>query len=145
MHTDPTIPDRENDPGSSESGIAQGLRFSQRGRRRAQGRSQSVQHQIDFDGINRAALAALPGLLARWLPGGRRQGGEYVAVNPRRPDARPGSFKINLRTGRWGDFAIEARGGDPVSLAAYLFDMRQGQAAREIARTLGLSQEGTRS
>ena len=46
------------------------------------------------------------------------EGHEYVARNPTRADRRPGSFKINLRTGRWADFATGDKGGDPVSLAA---------------------------
>ena len=39
-------------------------------------------HKIDFKEINEAALIALPTLLARWLPGGKRIGKEYVALNP---------------------------------------------------------------
>ena len=98
--------------------------------------------RVDFARINAAALAALPALLARWLPRGRTDGREYVALNPRRHDRKPGSFKINLRTGRWADFAIGVKGGDPVSLAAYLFGLGQGEAARELARTLGLDERG---
>lgn len=56
---------------------------------------------IDFDEVNRAARAILPTLCQRLLPDGRREGAEWVARNPRRDDRRPGSFKINLRTGRW--------------------------------------------
>jgi hypothetical protein len=62
----------------------------------------------------------LPRLLERWLPGGRIEGAEYVARNPKRHDQRPGSFKVNLATGRWADFATGDKGGDPISLAAYL-------------------------
>ncbi len=62
--------------------------------------------QIDFGAINRAALAALPAILARLLPGGKTVAGEYVALNPTRVDRRAGSFKINLRSGRWADFAV---------------------------------------
>ena len=91
---------------------------------------------VDFEAVNRAALARLPLLLGRWLPGGQRQGPEYVARNPTRPDRRPGSFKINLTTGRWADFASGDKGGDPVSLAAYLFGLRQGEAARRLAAML---------
>ena len=40
----------------------------------------------DFRAINKAALRALPDLLARWLPDGKRIGHEYVALNPRRHD-----------------------------------------------------------
>lgn len=93
---------------------------------------------LDFEAVNRAALASLPALLARWLPEGRVQGGEYVARNPRRDDRRPGSFKVNLQSGRWADFASGDRGGDPVSLAAYLAGIGQAEAARELAQALGV-------
>lgn len=100
--------------------------------------SDGMSGQIDFARINDAALAALPALLARWLPDGRREGHEYVARNPCRADRRPGSFRINLNTGRWGDFATDARGGDVVSLAAYLASIRQSEAARNLADMLGI-------
>jgi hypothetical protein len=93
---------------------------------------------IDFEAINRAALARLPDLCAQWLPDGRRRAHEYVALNPMRDDRRPGSFRINLRTGRWADFATAARGGDPVSLAAYLSGLRQAAAARHLASMLAV-------
>jgi hypothetical protein len=96
--------------------------------------------RIDFAGINRAALSALPGLLARWLPGGRRHGREYITRNPTRSDRRAGSFAINVTTGRWADFATGDRGGDVVSLAAYLFGLQQGEAARRLAEMLGVKE-----
>lgn len=97
------------------------------------------QHRrIDFDAINTAALNDLPALLARWLPGGRIDGDEWVALNPRRADRRLGSFKINLRTGRWADFATADGGGDVVSLAAYLAGCGQAEAARRLAAMLGI-------
>jgi hypothetical protein len=92
---------------------------------------------VDFDWVNRAALTVLPALLARWLPDGRWQGAEYVARNPKRADRRPGSFKIN-RNGRWANWAVDAKGGDVVSLAAYLAGLSQLEAARELARALGI-------
>ena len=94
--------------------------------------------RIDFRTINLAALDDLPAILARWLPRGRIDGDEYVALNPRRADRRLGSFKINLRTGRWADFATNDSGGDPVSLAAYLAGCGQAEAARRLAAMLGL-------
>lgn len=97
---------------------------------------------LDFDGINRAALSHLPEILARWLPDGRLEGAEYVARNPTRADRRPGSFKINLRTGQWADFATNDQGGDPVSLAAYLAGCGQAEAARDLAAMLGLDADG---
>ena len=103
----------------------------------AHGRS----HRIDFARVNAAARSALPALVRRWLPNGRQQGREYVVLNPNRADRRPGSFSINLRTGRWSDFATGDRGGDPVSLAAYLFNLSQADAARRLA----LATSGRRS
>lgn len=93
---------------------------------------------INFEAINRAALAALPAILRRLLPDGRIIGGEWVARNPTRTDRRPGSFKINLRTGRWADFATGDCGGDPVSLYAYVERCRQSDAALWLAQMLGM-------
>ena len=68
---------------------------------------------VDFGAINAAALACLSTLVERWLPDGKRVGREWLALNPRRVDRRPGSFKVNLVTGKWADFALDdARGGD---------------------------------
>ena len=96
--------------------------------------------RMDFARINAAALAVLPSLLHRWAPGGRRQGREYVALNPTRDDRRLGSFRINLVTGAWADFATADAGGDPISLAAYLFNISQIEAARRLAAMLGLQE-----
>src|SRR3954471_3653286 len=82
----------------------------------------------DYERIKHAALARLPEILARWLPHGRREGLEWGARNPTRPDRRPGSFKVNLRTGAWSDFATGDRGGDVISLAAHLGGWRQSEA-----------------
>jgi len=98
---------------------------------------------VDFARVNAAALSALPSLLSRWLPDGRARGREYVALNPRRADRHAGSFKINLRSGRWADFATGDKGGDVVSLAAYLHGLSQVEAARRVAAMLGIA-EGTR-
>ena len=98
-------------------------------------------HRIDFAAINRAALGALPALVSRWLPDGRVEGAEYVARNPTRTDRRSGSFKVNLRTGKWADFATGDAGGDVVSLAAYLAGTRQIEAARNLADMLGVPHE----
>lgn len=76
-------------------------------------------------------------LIPRWLPDGRREGDEWVSLNPTRADGRPGSFKVNLATGLWSDFATGDAGGDLVSLAAYLFRLKQSAAALNIAEMLG--------
>ena len=93
---------------------------------------------IDFSRINRSALSALPSLLARWLPGGKRYGHEYVVRNPRRADGHPGSFSINIATGRWADFATGDRGRDVISLAAFFAGVSQYEAAEKLAGMLGM-------
>jgi hypothetical protein len=52
-----------------------------------------------------------------------------------------GSFKINLRTGQWADFATGDKGGDVISLAAYLHGLTQAAAAGKISEMLGLTTE----
>ncbi len=101
-----------------------------------------MMHPIDFKAINAAALRVARSLLPTLLPGGKFQGDEYVALNPTRNDQRLGSFKINSRTGKWGDFAEEdesSSGGDLISLVAYLRGCSQVEAARELASMVGIS------
>ena len=93
---------------------------------------------LDFAAINQAALAAFPAVLNRLLPRGKAVGRELVALNPRRPDRNLGSFKVNRFNGKWCDFATGDKGGDPVSLLAYLADVSQGEAARLLAQMLGI-------
>jgi hypothetical protein len=95
--------------------------------------------EIDFASVAQMSLAHADVLLRRWLPDGRRRGNEWVALNPTRADTCAGSFRINVLTGRWADFAIGASGGDLISLAAYLFSIGQAEAARRIADMLGVS------
>jgi hypothetical protein len=94
--------------------------------------------RIAFRWIADTALLYSDVLVRRWLPDGGREGPEWVAINPTRADGRKGSFKINLITGRWGDFATGAAGGDLVSLAAYLFRLKQAEAALKVAQALGI-------
>ena len=97
---------------------------------------------IDFRRIAEEATAKAEPILRRWLPDGRREAGEWVARNPKRADRRRGSFKVNLRTGKWGDFASGDKGGDIIALGAFLFDLAQAQAAVRVAEMLGISPYG---
>lgn len=81
-----------------------------------------------FDDARRIAF----GQVRAWLPDGRQQGDEWIALNPTRDDKKPGSFSVNLQTGAWSDFAYDdARGNDLVSLYAYLNHDHLSQLASE--------------
>jgi hypothetical protein len=99
-----------------------------------------VRFRVDiFQAVNDVASTRITSLCHAWLPGGRMQGTEYVVLNPVRNDNCPGSFRINTATGKWADFAVpDARGGDMISLRAYLDGTSQIVAARTLAAELGV-------
>ena len=91
----------------------------------------------DYAAINAAALARLPDVLARLLPGGRVVRGEYECADLR--GGKGTSLRVNMKTGRWADFAVAGtKGGDPVSLAAALTSLPAAEAAHALARMLGM-------
>jgi len=92
---------------------------------------------VDFAALKMRCISNFPSLLASWLPDGKRLGREWVAKNPTRQDRRAGSFKINMETGRWADFATGDSGGDVISLYAYLNGLKQIDAARALRDLLG--------
>ena len=95
---------------------------------------------VDFQSIAQRALDNSDLLIAEWLPTGKRQGREWVACNPNRQDKNPGSFKVNLDSGQWGDFAADGvKGGDLISLYAFLNRTNQTEAARSIADRFGIA------
>lgn len=94
--------------------------------------------RIDFGRVNAAALARAVAVVRGLLPEGRMEGHEYVARNPLRPDRRLGSFKVNISTGRWADFATGDGGGDLVSLAAFVSGLPQREAAIRLAESMGV-------
>jgi hypothetical protein len=94
--------------------------------------------KIAFHRVADAARRNAEPIVRRWLHTGHREGREWIAINPTRGDSRPGSFKVNLTTGMWSDFATDHRGGDLISLAAYLFHLKQADAALRVADMLCL-------
>ena len=93
---------------------------------------------IDFSRIAEAALAAADSLVPQWLPAGRKNGHEWLCGDLH---GSPGeSTSINLRTGRWADFAGDAKGGDLISLYAAIHQIEQLQAARDLGKLLGIEE-----
>jgi hypothetical protein len=95
------------------------------------------QSTIDFDRLKSKMMPHILALLSRLLPGGRIVGHEYVVKNPKRHDKTAGSFRINTHNGKWSDFAINKCGKDIISLWAYIKDIRQIEAARELLVIVG--------
>jgi hypothetical protein len=93
---------------------------------------------VDFERVNRAALRNSLAVVSALLPDGAKSGQEWTARNPMRPDHRPGSFRVNLVSGRWSDFATGDKGGDLCSLAAYVGSLSQREAAIRLAESLGV-------
>ncbi|WP_319557924.1 VapE domain-containing protein [Thiomicrorhabdus sp.] len=79
------------------------------------------------------------GFVMQWLPGGKVDGHEYKALNPNRSDSRIGSFSVNLNTGAWADFATGDKGGDLISLYAFVFCNGDNSAAvKQLAKDLNI-------
>jgi len=96
-------------------------------------------NSINFQYISMVALKNAIPILERLLPDGKIIGNHWVVRNPKRADRNAGSFKINIRTGIWKDFADDrAKGGDLIALYAYLYDLTQPEAAKDIASMLNI-------
>ncbi len=87
-----------------------------------------------LNNLAKRILANWEAVLLPLLPDGEVQGVELVARNPRREDKSPGSFRLNLESGAWADFALEGvRGADALGFLAYVTDTTPAEA-----RTLAL-------
>jgi hypothetical protein len=94
--------------------------------------------------VDGAALPRLRDLVQRWAPGGRFESDEYIVLNPRRTDKTPGSFKINVVTGAWADFATGDKGHGAISLYAFLFGISRTEATSALGAELGVFRRRTK-
>ena len=91
-----------------------------------------------FEDINRAALAVLPSILERWLPGGRRHGREYVARNPTRTTGGQVRSRSTSSPAGGPTSPPATAAATRVSWRRYLFGLSQAEAARRLAEMLGV-------
>jgi len=94
-------------------------------------------NKINFTQVKNFLKGHEEAILKHLLPTGKIAGSEYIALNPTRNDKNLGSFRINTRTGRWADFATGDKGGDIISLYAYVKGINQRTAAKELLRLVG--------
>ena len=95
--------------------------------------------KLPFDEVNR--ICREQHIHKQWIPGGKNTGKDYVVCNPTRDDRNPGSFRVS-QDGKWVDHATDDRGGDHVSLYAYINRLEQGEACKELAGSLGIPING---
>lgn len=93
---------------------------------------------INYPALANALLAMAETLVPMWLPGGKfnQGGGEYVCASL--SGGKGSSCSVNLKTGRWGDFAGEEKGNDLIGLYAAIHGLTMARAAVELARDMGL-------
>ena len=91
---------------------------------------------IQFAALADALLSRAETLVPAWLPGGRRNGHEYVCGSLQ--GGSGSSLSVNMTTGQWADFASDERGGDLVGLYAACHGLTMGKAALTVARDEGL-------
>jgi putative DNA primase/helicase len=99
----------------------------------------------DFQRIKEAYRQNPLCILRQLIPNGKVEGSDYVAKNPRRNDRRSGSFRIDITTGRFNDFATGDRGGDIIDLAAFIYNCNPAAAADKLSRLLFSSLAGDKS
>lgn len=96
--------------------------------------------RLDFRLIAARALDRIEAVCAHWLPAGKRSGHEWEIGD--RHGAAGRSLKIHLsgtKAGQWADFATGDKGGDLVSLVAFVDACPQADAARRLAEFLGVA------
>lgn len=88
--------------------------------------------ELDFGEIAATLLNRARELLPAWFPAGVMRGNEFMVGDL---GGSPGkSLKINVRTGKWSDFAGDAKGGDLLSLFAAMHGLKQGEAAERLVK-----------
>ncbi len=92
--------------------------------------------ELPFKELAAALLARAGEYVISWCPGGKIVGREYMCGSIHGGEGN--SFRVNLDTGMWADFASTERGGDLISLYAALNGISNGKAFRELQGDAGV-------
>ena len=100
-----------------------------------------MRQKIDFEALNEEALPDALEIIEHFVPDLeiKVEGNELVMLNPRRVDWEFGSFKFNLESGLWADFAEiddTAKGRGLISLLMYLLKKRPMEVAQLVQEWL---------
>lgn len=85
---------------------------------------------IDFKRIADDLLSRSHELVPSWLPGGKIMGHEYCCASLK--GGKGDSFKVNLNTGKWAEFASGTGGIDLLALYAAIHGVKNSEAARML-------------
>lgn len=85
---------------------------------------------VAFETLAQQLLSQSVELCSKWLPAGRLVGREWCVGNLQNEKGQ--SCRINVDSGRWGDFANGQKGGDLISLYAAIHSLSQLDAARAL-------------
>lgn len=92
-----------------------------------------------FQEVKDALQSRLADVVQELLPGGRIAGKEYLCGSLQGGSGE--SCRTNLETGVGSDFATGVSWPDIIGLAAKVWNMRQGEAAKELGKRYGISQD----
>ncbi|WP_034409424.1 VapE domain-containing protein [Comamonas thiooxydans] len=87
---------------------------------------------IQFGPLREALLADAENLVPRWLPGGQFDGHEYRCADL--SGGHGHSCSVNVKTGKWADFATGEQGNDLIGLYAAIHGLSNAKAAIQVAR-----------
>ena len=77
---------------------------------------------VNFEELKRQYNQCPIEILKRLVGNGKIEDGDYIALNPRRSDKKAGSFRIDIASGKFHDFATGDRGGSILDLTAFVYD-----------------------
>jgi len=86
----------------------------------------------DFRNIKQKYRENPMAVLQQLVRQGRIEGSDYVALNPRRNDRKLGSFRIDINTGKFYDFATGDRGSSIIDLAMFVYNCGIVEAAQRL-------------
>ncbi|MBL5979060.1 virulence protein E [Comamonas sp. NyZ500] len=87
---------------------------------------------IQFGPLRESLLADAENLVPRWLPGGQFDGHEYRCADL--SGGHGHSCSVNVKTGKWADFATGEQGNDLIGLYAAIHGLSNAKAAIQVAR-----------
>ncbi|HJK87913.1 MAG: toprim domain-containing protein [Candidatus Megaira endosymbiont of Mesostigma viride] len=89
-------------------------------------------NSINFRNLKTAPSGHEHSIVKQPLPSGKKEGNEWMALNPVRYDKNLDSFRINLINGKWIDHATADKGENIISLVAYLNGTSQYEEAQPL-------------